>query len=121
MSVERGTFTIETARVATCPPEAVMTHLLDATRWPVWQPEIVSTQGPRRVSEGDVVTGHARLLGFGVAGRSEIEVVDPTELEEDVLVGISMRVRYRLQPVDGGTMITARLIAERSTGLSGQI
>lgn len=121
MATDRDTYAIETVRVAECSPEAVMAHLLDSGEWPAWQPEIVATQGPSRVAEGDVVTGHAHLLGFGVAGRSRIEIAEATTFEEDVLVGVKMRVRYHLEPVQDGTMITARLVAERATGLSGRI
>ena len=56
--------------MARCSTEQVMAKLLDATDWPAWQPEIVSTSGPTGVGEGDVVAGSAQMLGFGVDGRS---------------------------------------------------
>ena len=76
----------------------MMKHVLDATAWPAWQPEIIATEGNKRVAEGDIVSGKARMLGFGVEGRSYATKVEENVFEEDVVVGVAMRVRYEVRP-----------------------
>ncbi|MGH2749384.1 MAG: SRPBCC family protein [Actinomycetota bacterium] len=118
---ERKSFEVGAERVARCEPEVVLRHLLDASRWPRWQPEIVATTGPARVKAGDVVRGHADLLGFGVAGQAVIDEVPPHGLVEDVLVGVRMRVSYEIEPRADGCLMRARVVTEAPTGLSGRI
>src|SRR3990170_8724364 len=98
-----------------------MRHLLDASRWPQWQPEIVATVGPEHVQVGDVVRGHADLLGFGVAGQAAIEEVPDDGLVEDVLVGVRMRVTYQVEPRDDGCLVRATIVTEAPTGISGRV
>jgi hypothetical protein len=98
-----------------------MRHLLDSSRWPRWQPEIVTTVGPERVETGDVVRGHADLLGFGVAGRAAIEDVGANALTEDVLVGVRMRVTYEVRSEKGGCLVRSKIVTEAPTGLSGRV
>ncbi len=74
----------------------LMVRIRRADLWPEWQPEIIETDGPELVGPGDVVTGRARMLGFGVYGHSTTVGVGPDHLEEDVLVGVRMRVRYEV-------------------------
>jgi hypothetical protein len=118
---ERSSFEVGAERVAQCKPEEIIRHLLDASRWPDWQPEIVTTVGPERVSAGDVVRGHADLLGFGVAGHSLIEEVGTQRLIEDVHVGVRMRVIYEVEPRGNACLVRARIVTESPTGLSGRI
>ena len=98
-----------------------MAYLLDATSWPAWQPEIVSTRGPKRVSEGDIVSGHARMLGFHVEGRSVATTVGPDVFEEDVVVGVAMKVRYEVHPHENGCTVVHRLESEMPAGLTGRL
>ena len=98
-----------------------MAYLLDATLWPSWQPEIVATEGPKRVAEGDIVSGHARMLGFHVEGRSRAVEVTEDVFEEDVVVGVAMRVRYEVYPEAGGCRVVHRLESQMPAGLTGRV
>ncbi|MBA3290266.1 MAG: SRPBCC family protein [Actinobacteria bacterium] len=118
---QRKSFEIATEHVARCDPAVVMRHLLDSSQWPRWQAEIVATVGPERVETGDVVRGHADLLGFGVAGRASIEEVESNGFTEDVLVGVRMRVTYEVRPDEGGSLVRSRIVTEAPTGLSGRV
>ena len=117
----RTTFQVGAERVAKCSPDAVIRQLLDASRWPRWQPEIVATVGPERVQVGDVVSGHADLLGFGVAGQAAIEEVPDDGLVEDVLVGVRMRVSYQVEPRGNECLVRATIVTEAPTGISGRV
>ena len=114
-------FIIEREAQARCSADLMMKHVLDATAWPAWQPEIVSTKGSKRVAEGEIVSGSARMLGFGVEGRSvALEVADDV-FEEDVVVGVAMRVRYEVRPDGNGCRVTHRLESNMPTGLAGRL
>jgi len=117
----RTSFEVGAERVAKCPPDVVIRQLLDASRWPRWQPEIVATVGPQRVHVGDIVRGHADLLGFGVAGQAAIEEVPDDGLVEDVLVGVRMRVTYQVEPRGADSLVRATIITEAPTGVSGRV
>ena len=117
----RKSFVVVSERVARCDPEVVMRYVLDSTSWPRWQPEIVATTGPQEVKPGDLVRGHADLLGFGVAGQAAIEKVGRRSFTEDVLVGVRMQVSYEVLDHDGGCKVRARVVTEAPTGLSGRI
>jgi hypothetical protein len=108
-------------RVARCRPDVVIRELLDASRWPQWQPEIVATVGPERVHVGDIVRGHADLLGFGVAGQAAIEEVPDDGLVEDVLVGVRMKVTYQVEPRGADSLVRATIVTEAPTGISGRV
>lgn len=98
-----------------------MTHLLDATTWPAWQPEIVTTEGPSKVVEGDLVSGTARMLGFNVEGRSVALRVEEQVFEEDVVVGVAMRVRYEVHPAGEGCRVVHHLESNLPTGVTGRL
>lgn len=98
-----------------------MRRVLDPATWPSWQPEILSTEGPETLGEGDVVTGRARLLGFTVQGTSTTMSVDEGEFVEDVVVGVRMRILYRVEERDGGSLVTRRLEADMPSGFAGRI
>lgn len=115
------TFVIEKGMPARCSAEQMMAYLLDATSWPAWQPEIVATEGPKRVDRGDMVTGHARMLGFHVQGRSLAVEVGDRVFEEDVVVGVAMRVRYEVHPDGDGCRVVHRLESEMPSGLTGRL
>jgi hypothetical protein len=117
----RTSFEVGAERVAKCRPDEVIRQLLDASRWPRWQPEIVATVGPERVHVGDIVRGHADLLGFGVAGQATIVEVPDHGLVEDVLVGVRMRVTYQVEPRGADSLVRATIVTETPTGISGRV
>jgi hypothetical protein len=102
-------------------PPALIERLLTPASWPQWQPEIVSVHGPRTVRGGDVVVGKARMLGFDVHGRAEMRTVEQNTVEHDVVVGIHMRVRYDVEPADGGAVLHHHLVADLPGGFWGRI
>lgn len=114
--------TIEVSRVARCEPEAVLELVRDPKTWPRWQPEIVSTEGPAPLNEGDDVYGHAEMLGFDVEGHSKTVSVTADAYEEDVIVGVRMRITYEMsRDASGRTVVTRRLSALLPGGLAGRI
>ncbi len=114
--------TISVSRPARCDPAAVMDLVLDPKSWPRWQPEIVSTEGPGSLSEGDDVYGHASMLGFRVEGHSKSVKVQSEYYEEDVLVGVRMRVVYEIGRDGSGTIVVTRtLSALLPGGVAGRI
>jgi hypothetical protein len=98
-----------------------MAHIEAPSTWPRWQSEIISTSGPETVNEGDVVDGEARLLGFNVSGRSSVTKVSSDVFEEDVIVGVRMRVTYSVVPGPSGSTITHRMEADLPTGIAGSV
>jgi hypothetical protein len=116
------TFAIEGRARAETDPKAVMSYLLEPETWPAWQPEIISSRGPSPLKHGDVVTGSARMLGFvGVRGRSEAVGIAEDSFEEDVVVGIGMRVRYDVKSDGDGSLVVHRLESDLPTGISGRL
>ena len=61
------------------------------------------------------------MLGFHVDGHSTTTGVDSTHYEEDVVVGVRMRVRYEVEPATDGALVTARLFADLPGGLAGRL
>ena len=113
---------IEASRVARCEPGDVLDLVRDPKTWPRWQPEIVSTEGPAPLEEGDDVYGHASMLGFRVEGHSKSVGVSGDAYEEDVIVGVRMRILYEVARDDGGgTVVTRRLSALLPGGLAGRV
>ena len=116
-----GEFVSEHSMTARCSADEMMARLLDAGQWPAWQPEIVSTEGPERVGPGDVVSGRARMLGFGVQGRSIALHVGPTSFEEDVVVGVALRVRYEVRPEGDRCVVVHRIESDLPGGPMGRL
>ena len=98
-----------------------MDLILDPASWPRWQPEIVATEGPERLSPADVVRGRATMLGFNVQGHSTALEVAPDRFVEDVIVGVRMRVTYATAPSGDGATITHSLVSDLPTGLWGRV
>ena len=109
------------ARVVGWSPDRVGRMIRDARTWPDWQPEITRTQGSPSLQPGDVVQGDAEMLGFKVAGRADITATEESSVEQDVIVGIRMKVTYGFTPAPGGTLVTHTLEAELPRGLSGRV
>ncbi|HET7483347.1 MAG TPA: SRPBCC family protein [Actinomycetota bacterium] len=114
-------FEISLSKMARCPVNEVLKNLQDPITWPRWQPEIIASSGPAPLREGDAVEGRAALLGFVVDGRSTTVSSETDVFEEDVVVGVRMRVRYELREVPGGVVVTRRLTASLPRGFSGRI
>lgn len=114
-------YAIERSVTASCSPEAVLRRILDPATWAEWQHEIVGVTGPPQLEKDDVVRGAAKLLGFHVHGISMAVDVAPNSFEEDVVVGVRMRIRYEVTPDENGTVIVHRLHMDLPEGLSGTI
>jgi hypothetical protein len=116
------TLDIEVSRVARCSPGAVLALVRDPETWPEWQPEIVATEGPAPLTEGDDVYGEASMLGFRVEGHSKTVSVTDGAYEEDVVVGVRMKILYAVTTDDAGnTVVTRRLSARLPGGLAGRL
>jgi len=98
-----------------------MDLILDPASWPRWQPEIVATEGPDRLSTTDVVRGRATMLGFNVQGHSTATEVGPDTFVEDVIVGVRMRVTYTTAASAEGATVTQSLVSDLPTGLWGRV
>jgi hypothetical protein len=114
-------FEIEASTPSEAPPAGVLAYLRAPATWSSWQSEIVATHGPEVVGEGDVVNGDARLLGFDVTGHSSVLKVSPEEFQEEVIVGVRMRVTYSVKPIASGSVITHRMEADLPAGLAGSV
>ena len=108
-------------RTTAASPAEVMGKVLDPHTWPLWQPEIDSASGPAPLAPGDVVRGHAHLLGFHVQGLSTAIGVEDHAFEEDVIVGVRLRVRYEVARAGDQTVVTRRVRSELPGGLSGRV
>jgi hypothetical protein len=116
------TFSLRRSARVAAHPDLVMGHVLDPSTWPAWQPEILSSDGPSPLSENDVVSGRAEMLGFvGVEGRSTATKVGEAVFEEHVVVGIGMRIRYEVQPDGEGAVITHHLESDLPRGVAGRM
>jgi hypothetical protein len=111
--------TSASARVASA--QVALEKIRQPATWPEWQAEILATTGPPEVRVGDHVTGEARMLGFAVGGRADIVAVDENGLEQDVIVGIPMKVRYAIEPAGSGFTVTHTLEVDLPSGLSGRM
>ena len=120
-SERRRTFITENSVHSTASSRDVMARIKDATTWPEWQSEILETSGSREVHPGEDVVGIAKLLGFLVDGRSRIGTVSASELSEDVIVGVRMRVRFEVSDTEDGCIVTHHLIAEMPSGPTGRL
>ncbi len=113
---------LEVSREARCTPDAVMDLVVDPGTWPEWQPEIVDTDGPAPLTEGADVYGDAEMLGFAVQGHSKSITVRDTFYEEDVVVGVRMRVAYEVRGTGDGRVVVRRtLVANLPGGIAGRV
>ena len=113
---------IEVSRVARCDPARVIALVRDPHTWPLWQPEILSTEGPTPLEEDDDVYGRAAMLGFVVEGHSKTVAVRGDSYEEDVIVGVRMRIVYEAtRDANGDTRVTRKLSANLPGGIAGRL
>ena len=105
----RKRFVSERSVSSAVEPAGVIDRIRRPATWPEWQSEIVSTEGPERLDDGDVVSGRAEMLGFAVDGQSVTIEADEQRYVEDVVVGVGMRVSYTVTPSPSGSTITHRL------------
>jgi Polyketide cyclase / dehydrase and lipid transport len=119
--VRRRSFVTESHREIASPPEVLLNTILAPATWPRWQSEILSTNGNERLSTGDVVSGRARLLGFEVDGSSTAIEIQDSSYEQDVIVGVKMRVRYEINPSSNGAVVKHRLASDLPAGVSGRV
>ena len=118
MTAKARGFEIERAIEARCNPGRLADLLVTPATWPAWQREIVSVDRDGRVRAGDVVRGRASMLGFSVFGHSEI-TREPPVFDEDVIVGVHMRVTYELKGNGAPTTVVHRVNAELPGGPLG--
>lgn len=121
MSKPNKRYRIEDSTLVSAPPDLVMRKILSPKTWPQWQSEIIRTEGPELVAEGDRITGEATLLGFEVQGRSDATQVTEDVFVEDVIVGVRMVVTYRVRRSSGGTIVTRQLEADLPRGVAGGV
>jgi hypothetical protein len=67
------------------------------------------------------VSGQARLLGFEVDGSSTAIEIEDSSYEQDVIVGVKMRVRYEISPSSNGSVVKHRLVSDLPAGVSGRV
>ena len=115
------TFELEASLPSDASAPEVLGYARRPSTWPQWQSEIVDASGPEILSEGDVVDGAARLLGFNVTGRSTTVAVTEDLFVEDVIVGVRMKISYGVTPHGKGSIITHRMEADLPTGLAGSV
>jgi hypothetical protein len=119
--VRRRSFVTESHREIASSPEVLLNTILAPATWPKWQSEILTTNGNERLSTGDVVSGRARLLGFEVDGSSTAIEIEDSSYEQDVIVGVRMRVRYEISPSSNGAVVKHRLASDLPAGVSGRV
>lgn len=115
------TMVIERSVTTAAASDAVMERITTPATWPEWQSEILAVKGPERLAEGDVVEGRARLLGFDVRGKTTATVVTSDSFEEDVIVGVRMRISYRTARRPDGSVLTHRMTADLPAGVAGTV
>lgn len=115
------TLEIRRSRLTPSAHEVVYDLLINPMTWPSWQSEIVSIEEVGPLSSGGVARGEADLLGFEVQGHSTATRVEPDRFEEDVIVGIRMKICYELRPERAGTVVTHNLVAQMPGGYCGRV
>ncbi|MDQ3876902.1 MAG: SRPBCC family protein [Actinomycetota bacterium] len=100
--------------------EQIGARLSDPKHWPRWQREIVDADGPCPLVDGDVVRGHARMLGFGVQGHATVTELNERCLEKDVIVGVRMRIRIDVDGAGTTRRVGYELVADLPRGPLGR-
>ena len=119
--MERKRFVTKASVESSAAPGEVMRRIRTPATWPEWQSEIVSTEGPSYLCEGDVVPGKAAMMGFEVDGQSFTVGATEQSYVEEVVVGVGMRVSYTVVPTETGARITHELECELPGGPLGSL
>jgi hypothetical protein len=114
-------FDIRRSCLIRSPPEGVHRLLVDPQTWPRWQSEIVSIEPSGPLEDGDVARGEADMLGFKVHGHTTAIAVGRELFEEDVFVGVRLKIRYEVRAAPEGSIVTHRLVAKLPGGFSGRV
>jgi hypothetical protein len=114
-------YEIQRSQKASCAPDRVRRLILDPSTWPRWQPEIVSIEPREPLAAGDVARGEADMLGFEVHGHTTVTNVDPISFEEDVVVGVRMKILYEVHSDGEGSLVTHKLVAQLPRGFVGRV
>jgi hypothetical protein len=61
------------------------------------------------------------MLGFAVDGRGDAVAVGEHHFEEDVIVGVRMRVHYQVRPTPEGCVVSHRLESVLPQGVMGGV
>lgn len=117
----RERFESEASALVPLAPEALLRRITSPATWPEWQLEIDSTEGPDRLTSGEVVVGKASMLGFEVDGQSVAAEVTTSAFTEDVVVGVAMTVTYSVTAGPSGTILTHRLVSDLPGGPLGRL
>lgn len=117
----RRTLEIRRSQSTSSAPEVVYDLIINPMTWPDWQSEIVSVENRGPLITGEVARGEADLLGFQVHGHSTATDVGLTRFEEDVVVGVRMRICYEVRPDKRGSLVTHSLIADLPGGVCGSV
>jgi hypothetical protein len=115
------TFTVTDSVRAAATTESVMELLRRPDNRERWQSEIVWMKGPDGLTVGDSVEGLADMLGFRVEGKGTTTDLGPDRYEEDVVVGVRMRMRFEIVPSEGGVVVRHTLQAPLPAGFAGKI
>jgi hypothetical protein len=115
------TYTLTDSAPAAATIEAVMDQLRMPENRKQWQSEIVWMKGPEGLTVGDSVEGLADMMGFRVEGRATTTDLGPNHYEEDVVVGVRMRMRFEIVPAEDGVVVKHILEAPLPGGLAGKI
>ena len=86
-----------------------------------WQSELVWLAGPEGLAAGDSVEGLADMLGFLVEGKATTTELGNAHYEEDVVVGVRMRIRLELVPQDDGVLVRHTLTSKLPGGIAGRV
>ena len=118
---DREVFRIEDSVTTRIDARAVLERIRDPATWPSWQAEILSAAGPSPIGEGDVVRGRAQMLGFAVDGHSTVVGADGSSFEQDVIVGVRMRVQITVEQTEDGSVIRHSLTSRLPGGVWGRV
>jgi hypothetical protein len=117
----RRTLEIRRSLVTSSAPEVLYRHIIDPMTWPQWQSEILSVEDHGPLVTGDVTRGEADLLGFEVHGHSTATEVTAARFEEEVIVGVRMRIRYDVRAEGTGTVVNHHIVADLPGGACGSV
>lgn len=115
------TFVTEETRLIRATPDVVIAQLRSPDSRAKWQSEIVRLTGPDGLSVGDSVEGVADMLGFLVEGQATTTELARDHYEEDVIVGVRMRIRFEVAPDGDGVLVKHTLTSKLPGGLSGRV